>query len=719
MALTRIESFPFDSRFDGFDDEGYPVYDRAVGARMLRSAFAQFFADGVFGSDPGAFAIEAADGLSVTVAPGVAIINGAIGAVYEDAAPVKLDDGPTVGTACYAVFLRYDGNDDHRSLYIRTERGDYGADPVPPEPVREAEVVEFRLGYVTVPSNSTDLIAADIVMEKGSAVCPYAAPFTDIDVAGVLNGVRKQAQGELDDIAEFADRNIELVRAALDDTAAGYLQGQIDEMVRKDSLEGEAPISAIKKQVDEIAKDVERTKGETSTDYLARKLKTGVPKIIHPLDERYFSEVERTTSYTSIVPSSLSVSYGAVNALNYSLVVNRVDDVDNITRYCVMAELFAASSVTSIRVLISGCNKFGANVSIETLVPFENYNSNYSSENNNGIGAIVPIEHDDGSIDVYVAAYVKTYTSSGKYYTCRVTLTPELSTTYEVLADAPSEYAGLLLAGGTKLIPSYMKYNQFKVSDAMHIAYADNCKLLTDKGAVVGKSGTRRSGANGISTAESWFRDRKGNIGIFNSSASTSARYYYFDALNLDLTNGSAGYKEYESSRMKGFGYIDFDDRTFGVASVEWSDARGCFVLSKKGERGMRASELEEFELSDDFRLLEHFAVDNTSNYLSVTLDVVLAKYRGEFYFLDKSKNYFASAYMDRPINIDKSTVAKRNIVAIGGEIIEEEDRFIIRENSDFYRYEMVSNGSLPGYFGADKPMMKDVVLSKEAFSFA
>lgn len=227
MALTRIESFPFDSRFDGFDDEGYPVYDRAVGARMLRSAFAQFFADGVFGSDPGAFAIEAADGLSVTVAPGVAIINGAIGAVYEDAAPVKLDDGPTVGTACYAVFLRYDGNDDHRSLYIRTERGDYGADPAPPEPESGAEVRELRIGHVTVPSNSTDLSSATIVMEKGSAVCPYAAPFEEIDVAGVFDHVREQAGDELAAVADYVSSNIALVQSALDETTAGYLDGRV------------------------------------------------------------------------------------------------------------------------------------------------------------------------------------------------------------------------------------------------------------------------------------------------------------------------------------------------------------------------------------------------------------------------------------------------------------------------------------------------------------
>lgn len=229
MALTRLESFPFDSRFDGYDDEGYPVYDRAVGARMLRSAFAQFFSDGIFATPSDAWLIEKGEGLSVTVRPGTAVIKGAVGAVIGDAAPVKLDDGPTVGTACYGVFVRYDGNDEFRSLYIRTARGDYGADPAPPEPESGAEVKELRIGHVTVPSNSTDLSGATIVMEKGSSVCPYAAPFEEIDVAGVLDHVRDQAEAELAGIADFAD-------SVLDGTTAGHLQLQIDGTVKKADL---------------------------------------------------------------------------------------------------------------------------------------------------------------------------------------------------------------------------------------------------------------------------------------------------------------------------------------------------------------------------------------------------------------------------------------------------------------------------------------------------
>ena len=49
-SLTRVDSFPFDSRADGYDADGYPVYDRAVGASLLRSTFAKFFSDGVFPS---------------------------------------------------------------------------------------------------------------------------------------------------------------------------------------------------------------------------------------------------------------------------------------------------------------------------------------------------------------------------------------------------------------------------------------------------------------------------------------------------------------------------------------------------------------------------------------------------------------------------------------------------------------------------------------------
>lgn len=220
MTLTRLESFPFDSRYDGFDDEGYPVYDRAVGAKTMRDVFAHFFSDGVFSDTTYPFRLtKAASGLAVTVNPGVIIINGGWG-ILPEATTLTLGTGTTAGVIKYAVFARYDNNDEHRTLYLRTDASAAGGEV--PEPVTtEANVTEYRIGYITVPSNSSNLTNATITNEVGTSRCPYAVPLFDIDPAEVLEDLRQDAQAAY-------DKYYELLQSALDGTTAGHLQNLID-----------------------------------------------------------------------------------------------------------------------------------------------------------------------------------------------------------------------------------------------------------------------------------------------------------------------------------------------------------------------------------------------------------------------------------------------------------------------------------------------------------
>ena len=94
-----MESFPFDSSDQGYDERGYPVYDRAVGSLMLRSTFEKFFSDGVFPSPGNALQISKAEtGLVVNVQPGICIINGAMGGVTsDDAYALTLDTAAPQG----------------------------------------------------------------------------------------------------------------------------------------------------------------------------------------------------------------------------------------------------------------------------------------------------------------------------------------------------------------------------------------------------------------------------------------------------------------------------------------------------------------------------------------------------------------------------------------------------------------------------------------------
>lgn len=231
----RVESFPFDSKADGYDADGYPVYDRAVGALTLRTVFKQFFTDGVFGTPADALQISKGDGgLKVNVAPGVFIIRGAMARVGDGDEPVTLtlSDTPPQGNVAYGIMLHYDENDTEsigRSLSLVVVAGEASSSPQPPAPDQSTPgIYEYRLGYVTVPSGATDLSAAVVTNEKGTGTCPYAAPFDEIDLSEIVEDARNQAQEVTDALLVYAQQYYDLVASAIDDTTAGYLMEMIN-----------------------------------------------------------------------------------------------------------------------------------------------------------------------------------------------------------------------------------------------------------------------------------------------------------------------------------------------------------------------------------------------------------------------------------------------------------------------------------------------------------
>lgn len=231
--MVRMESFPFDSKADGYDADGYPVYDRAVGASMLRATFEKFFTDGVFPTPGTALNIGKADtGLAVTVQPGIAIINGAMGGIEgDDPITLTLDTAAPQGNVCYGIMLRYDNTDDRRSLYFNVVKGEAASSPTPPAPDQTSpEVFELRLGYVVLQSNATDMSAATVTNEKGLDVCPYAAPFEEIDMSTVTADAMASATAALASLQSYIETNKAFIDSAIDGTTAGNLQNQINSL---------------------------------------------------------------------------------------------------------------------------------------------------------------------------------------------------------------------------------------------------------------------------------------------------------------------------------------------------------------------------------------------------------------------------------------------------------------------------------------------------------
>ena len=231
-VVHTLDAFPFDSSPNLVTTvQGYRRGDRAVDAWTMQRTFAQFFSDGVFGTPADAFQIaKASSGLAVTIQPGMAVIQGAMGGIKDSdgAMTLTLDTGAVAGNVCYGIMLRYDNNSSVRSLGIRAVKGVAGSNPQPPAPdTTSAGVMELRLGYVTVPNGATDLSNATVTNEKGTDVCPYAAPFVPLDVSSIVADAQAGALEALQSLLAYFEKYRDAIDAALDDSAVTYLQQQI------------------------------------------------------------------------------------------------------------------------------------------------------------------------------------------------------------------------------------------------------------------------------------------------------------------------------------------------------------------------------------------------------------------------------------------------------------------------------------------------------------
>lgn len=229
-----LDAFPFDSNPNNITTvNGYLKGDRSVDAWTMRNAFRQFFSDGVFGTPSNAFQISKGSGLSVTVQPGMCIIQGAMGGIESrnGAVTLALDSGAAAGNVCYGIFLRYDDNSDTRGIVLVARKGEASSSPTPPAPDRNsANVYELRLGYVTVPNGSTTLDNATVTNEKGLDVCPYVAPFEEIDVSDVVSDMRTSGIEALQKLLDYFETYRDSIDAALSDEEATYLQQQINQL---------------------------------------------------------------------------------------------------------------------------------------------------------------------------------------------------------------------------------------------------------------------------------------------------------------------------------------------------------------------------------------------------------------------------------------------------------------------------------------------------------
>ena len=147
-----MKYFPFDSNITGYDNEGYPIYDRPADSSLLRGVISQFVSTGIFPTTD-CFKVEASEGMLVTVKPGSAVING-VTAMEETTRTLTVQSSDDTYDRIDTVVLRYNNDISVRSIDLYVLEGTPAATPTPPTLTRQTDYYELGLANIYIPVNS-------------------------------------------------------------------------------------------------------------------------------------------------------------------------------------------------------------------------------------------------------------------------------------------------------------------------------------------------------------------------------------------------------------------------------------------------------------------------------------------------------------------------------------------------------------------------------------
>lgn len=220
--------FPFDSVVT-FDEHGYPIFDRAVSSKPLKSLIAKLFTTGVMPNPSNNLQVFAGEeGMTVTVKAGFCVIEG--GLKLEDTdRTLEIQASDTTYDRIDTVVMRWNGNDNARVCDLYVLEGTPAASPVRPELTREGSIYEIGLADIFIPKN-TGAIAQQRITDTrlDNARCGIVSSISEFDTTTLY----AQIQADLTEFKDVEEADFiewyEAIKNRIDAITAEMLQDQID-----------------------------------------------------------------------------------------------------------------------------------------------------------------------------------------------------------------------------------------------------------------------------------------------------------------------------------------------------------------------------------------------------------------------------------------------------------------------------------------------------------
>lgn len=221
-------AFPFDSHISGYDENGYPIYDRASTSEEFALFFNCLLRNGVF--DSGMCQVLAGSGMTATVDVGGMMIQGRFGYITERET-VKFDAADS--RARYdTVVLRRDLSSSVNNIVCAVVKGAASTSPQPPSLTRDGTIWELGIANVYIPANASAVSQANISDTRlDSERCGLvAAVLTDIDTTGLYNQIQSDlAQFKAVEQANF-EAWFERIQSSLEGDVAASLSSQLADL---------------------------------------------------------------------------------------------------------------------------------------------------------------------------------------------------------------------------------------------------------------------------------------------------------------------------------------------------------------------------------------------------------------------------------------------------------------------------------------------------------
>lgn len=189
--------FPFDSHVT-YEEDGTPVYDRAISSEPLRNLLHKLFTDGILPDVSTNLQVVAGSGMNVVVKAGFAIVQGCL-KLEENDRTLAIQASSATNDRIDTVVLRLNSNDDQRycDLYIR--EGTPATNPVRPNLVRSDSVYELGLADIFVSKSITSITQSKITDTRYEAKrCGVISSLSEFDTTTIYNQVQA-------DLVDFKD----------------------------------------------------------------------------------------------------------------------------------------------------------------------------------------------------------------------------------------------------------------------------------------------------------------------------------------------------------------------------------------------------------------------------------------------------------------------------------------------------------------------------------